>query len=182
MPKQLRRLVISLIAASMMVPAGRAQAAISIEAAGASPKVVAAVTAAVSTFDDAVAAVGCVGPARVVVEKIKWRGEYRTATATVAINPNRAAKSLTYTTIHELSHHAMISCRLFEDATFTAAFFESQGIAADRGWFDYSAGWSATPAEQFADALAYVISGQRDSRVRLSVGTIALVEGWLTGA
>jgi hypothetical protein len=179
----LRRVAVTLVAALVLMPAGRAQAqVVSIAASGASPKPLATVQAAVSAFEESVGGIGCVGPAQVVFERIKWRGEYRTTTATVAINPNRAAKSLTYTTVHELSHHAMISCGLYEDASFTTAFYESQGLPAERGWFDYSAGWAATPAEQFADALAFVITGHRDARIRLSSGTVTLVEGWLTGA
>jgi hypothetical protein len=118
----------------------------------------------------------------VIFEDLPGRkGEYRTASGTVVVNPNREVSSMTYTVIHELAHHATISCGVHRDGVLTEAFYAAQQLPGERGWFDGSAGWSGTPAEQFAEGVVLVVLGSNDGRISLSSAAVDVVRAWMAG-
>jgi hypothetical protein len=125
----------------------------------------------------------CSSGASVVYEQIDGRrGEYRTRTGEVVIDPTDSAEGLAAIVIHELSHHTFLACGAFADQEFTRAFYTAQGLPEDRDWFDYAAGWSATPAEHFAEAMAITIHGGGEGGIPVGAETTALVSRWLAGA
>ena len=125
----------------------------------------------------------CSSGVTVVFEEIDGRrGEYRTGSATVVIDPSDDVAGMASIVVHELSHHTFLACGVFADAEFTAAFYAAQGIPAGRDWFDYSGGWAATPAEQFAEAMAVTISGSGEGGIAVGADSRALVARWLSGA
>ena len=111
----------------------------------------------------------------------KRQGEYRTAEAVVAVNPDREVSSMAATMYHELGHHLMLTCRAYRDSDFTEAFFAAQGIPSDRGWFDAGAGWSGIPAEHFAEAAVKIVQGSTDGRIGVSAEAVDVVRRWLNG-
>ncbi len=110
------------------------------------------------------------------------RGEYRTRTGEVAIDPFGSTDGMAAIVIHELSHHTFLACGAFADTEFTSAFYTAQGLPEDRDWFDYAAGWSATPAEHFAEAMAVTIHGSGEGGIAVGTETSALISRWLAGA
>jgi hypothetical protein len=125
----------------------------------------------------------CSSAVTITYEEIAGRrGEYRTRTGQVAIDPTDSTDGLAAIVIHELSHHTFLACGAFADDDFTASFYGSQGLPEDRDWFDYAAGWSATPAEHFAEAMAFTIHGSGEGGIPVDPETTALVSRWLAGA
>ncbi len=110
------------------------------------------------------------------------RGEYRTRSAEVVIDPTASTAGLDAIVIHELSHHTFLACGAFADAEFSAAFYAAQGLPAERDWFDYSHGWSATPAEHFAEAMAVATSGSGEGGIAVSGEAQSIIVRWLAGA
>mgnify|MGYP001817955659 CR=1 FL=1 len=110
------------------------------------------------------------------------RGEYRTDSAQVVIDPTDSVAGMAAIVVHELSHHTFLACGVFADTDLSAAFYAAQGIPADRGWFDYSRGWSETPAEHFAEALAVTIGSSGEGDVVVGEETVTLLARWLAGA
>ncbi len=110
------------------------------------------------------------------------RGEYRTRTAEVIIDPDDSRIGLGAIVVHELSHHTFLACGAFADNDFKEAFYSAQGLPEDRDWFDYAAGWSATPAEHFAEAMAITIYGSGEGGISVGEETTALISRWLAGA
>lgn len=110
------------------------------------------------------------------------RGEYRTKTGEVVIDPTDSTSAMGAIVVHELGHHTFLACGVFADEDFTAAFYASQGLPEDRDWFDYAAGWAATPAEHFAEAMAITIYGSGEGGIPVATETTALVSRWLSGA
>lgn len=147
---------------------------------GGSADAVAAVENAIRDFESQFSLrAGCLGSATVTFEVLAGRkGEYRTASATVVINPERPVASMAATVYHELAHHAMVTCRLYRDADFTGAFYGSQGLPAERGWFDTSAGWSEVPAEHFAEAVAVMMTGS-GGQIGVTSEAIEVVRLWI---
>ena len=125
----------------------------------------------------------CSAGVTVVYEELSGRrGEYRTGIGQVVIDPTDSADGLDAIVAHELSHHTFLACGAFADAEFTAAFYTAQGIPSGRDWFDYSAGWSAAPAEHFAEAMAAVIAGSGEGGIEVAGETKELISRWLSGA
>lgn len=119
----------------------------------------------------------------IVFEELSGRrGEYRPGARTVALDPRRPRSGLPATVAHELSHHTFLSCGAFADPEFTDAFYRAQGLPPGRGWFDYGAGWSATPAEHFAEAMAAVTTGRSEGGITITDATRSVVRAWLAGA
>ena len=156
---------------------------ISLDPANGSPDAVATVESAIRTFESTFSArAGCIGSASVIFEVLSGRkGEYRTAEAVVAVNPDREVSSMAATIYHELGHHLMLTCRAYRDSDFTEAFFAAQGIPSDRGWFDAGAGWSGIPAEHFAEAAVKIVQGSTDGRIPVSAEAVDVVRRWLNG-
>ena len=156
---------------------------ISLDPANGSPDAVATVESAIKTFESTFSArAGCIGSASVIFQVLSGRkGEYRTAEAVVAVNPDREVSSMAATIYHELGHHLMLTCRAYRDSDFTEAFFAAQGIPSDRGWFDAGAGWSGIPAEHFAEAAVKIVQGSTDGRIPVSAEAVDVVRRWLNG-
>lgn len=169
------------IALVLVMPASAGS--LSFDPAGGSTDAVVVVENAITSFSSAFSArAGCIGSGSVIFELLSGRkGEYRTAEATVVINPDRATETMASTVFHELAHHAMLTCRAYRDAEFTAAFYAAQGIPAERGWFDGAAGWDGIPAEHFAEAAVVLIQGSNDGRIPISTQTVDVVRRWLNG-
>jgi hypothetical protein len=126
---------------------------------------------------------GCSAGVSMVFDPVAGRrGEYRTRTAEVVIDPTDSISGMGSIVVHELSHHTFLACGVFADQAFTAAFYASQDLPEGRDWFDYAAGWSATPAEHFAEAMAITIYGAGEGGIPVSSETTALVSRWLAGA
>lgn len=125
----------------------------------------------------------CSSGVTVVYEELSGRrGEYRTGEGRVVIDPTDSAEGLDAIVAHELSHHTFLACGAFADGDFTAAFYAAQGISAERDWFDYSAGWSATPAEHFAEGMAQLLVGSGEGGITIAAATQDLLVQWLAGA
>lgn len=171
-----------LVAVAATAPAG-GDGSITLDPTGAPAGGAAVVASAVDAWERAFAGRReCIEPASVGFERMSGRrGEYRTQERRVVLNPNRAVRTMGYTVIHELSHHAMISCELWLDEGFTAAFFAAQGIPADRSWYDYSAGWGQAPSEQFAEAAVLVVQGWSNGSAPVTPAGVDVVQAWLEG-
>ena len=110
------------------------------------------------------------------------RGEYRTRTAQVVIDPTDDIAGIESIVVHELSHHTFLACGAFADADLMDAFYVSQGIPEGRDWFDYSHGWASTPAEHFAEAMAITIWGSGEGGIAVGPDTQSIIARWLAGA
>ena len=110
------------------------------------------------------------------------RAEYRTATQQVVIDLGDSAEGVAGIVIHELSHHTFVLCGAYADADFTKSFYAAQGLPDGRDWFDYSAGWSQTPAEHFAEAMSLTISGSGEGGIEIGSETVDVLSRWLAGA
>jgi len=125
----------------------------------------------------------CSSGVTIVFEELSGlRGEYRTGTGEIVIDPTASAHGLDSIVVHELSHHTFLACGAAADAEFTAAFYAAQSIPTGRDWFDYSAGWSQVPAEHFAEALATIVVGSGEGGIAISSETVGVVSRWLAGA
>lgn len=125
----------------------------------------------------------CSAGVSIVFEELSGRrGEYRTGSGEVVIDPVDSPDGLGAIVVHELSHHTFLACGAFADADLTAAFYAAQGIPTGRDWFDYSAGWAQAPAEHFAEALATLIVGGGEGGISIDSETIGLLSRWLSGA
>ena len=132
---------------------------------------------AVNAFDRAFETFsGCLGEPTVLFEDLPGRkGEYRVGISTIALNPNRATQGMDQVVVHELAHHLMISCEIDKNTSFRDAFYASQGIPPTRGWYDYSAGWSEAPAEQFAEAVSLYVLSRNTNRIVIQSATLTEV-------
>ncbi|MDJ0497190.1 MAG: hypothetical protein QNJ89_05120 [Acidimicrobiia bacterium] len=110
------------------------------------------------------------------------RGEYRTGAAQVVIDPTDDVSGIESIVVHELSHHTFLACGAFADSEFKEAFYASQGIPAERDWFDYSHGWGNTPAEHFAEAMAVTLWGSGEGGIAVGRDTQSIIARWLAGA
>jgi hypothetical protein len=125
----------------------------------------------------------CGSGASIVLEPLPGlRGEYRPAVNQVVIDPGGDIEGMAEIVIHELAHHAFLSCGVFADSGFTQAFYTAQGISTSQDWFDDSLGWSQTPVEQFAEAVAVVIAGRGEGGIEIEPETTDLITRWLAGA
>jgi len=169
-------IIVATLALSMAVGVPDVGAAYVVEAhapSGAMAVVLPAVDAFGSSFSQYQ---GCLGEPTIVFEDLPGRkGEYRVGLSTVALNPHRPVADMGQVVVHELAHHLMIECGIDQDKTFQEAFYASQGIPPGRGWYDYSDGWSATPAEQFSEAVSLTVLGTNTGRIRISKAAAELV-------
>lgn len=124
----------------------------------------------------------CSSGVSIVFEELpSRRGEYRTATGEVVIDAGDGADGIAGIVVHELAHHTFLRCGIFAEADFTQAFYATQRLPVGRDWFDYSAGWAQSPAEHFAEAMAYTISGYGEGGIRITSETVGVMVRWLAG-
>ncbi len=126
---------------------------------------------------------GCASGVTITLEELpSRRGEYRVATQQVVIDPSGDVATLPGIVIHELSHHAFLSCGAFADENLTEAFLSAQQLPLDRDWFDYSAGWEQAPVEHFAEAMSTSILGADSTSLRVSPEAVRVIRLWLAAA
>ncbi len=172
-------LVLGMISSLVVAPAA---------ASADSPAVPTEVTSIVATaydewFDSLGVRQTCSSSVTITYEQLDGRrGEYRTKTGQVVIDPTDTTSGMAAIVVHELSHHTFLACGAFADGDFTTAFYAAQDLPEDRDWFDYATGWSATPAEHFAEAMAVTIHGAGEGGIPVTEETTALVSRWLAGA
>ena len=149
-----------------------------------SPEVAAIVDAAYQDWHDSLGVrQQCSSGVSIVYAPIDGRrAEYHTRSAEVVVDPYDSTSGMGAIVVHELGHHTFLACGAFADAEFTAAFYAAQDLPEDRDWFNYAAGWAATPAEHFAEAMAVTIYGSGEGGISVGTETSALISRWLAGA
>lgn len=177
----MRAIGMSILATLLLFPALPAGATVSVQSDAPSAAVADAVGSAASRWERALSArAGCVGSVSITFEDLNARrGEYRTREAKVVIDIAVSASEAPRVAIHELAHHAFVACGGYADASLTSAFYAAQGLPENRGWFDYSAGWAATPAELFAEAMTAVIDGGTAHGVSVTSAAREVVSRWM---
>jgi hypothetical protein len=98
------------------------------------------------------------------------------------------APNLEATLAHEFGHHLEFTCtrsqRPGTEAAFgiRQSFLAAQGLPPETPWFD-GATWEATPSEQFAEAVAQVVTGHPPAhqRVVLTRAALDLIRDWGRG-
>lgn len=174
----------ALLVAGMLIGPGSGVTAASVTAATVSTAVEAVVDQA---HEQWFAGLGvrqsCSSGVSIVFEALpSRRGEYRTATEQVVIDPGDSLDGMDGVVIHELSHHTFLACGAFADADLTQAFYAAQGLPSGRDWFDYSLGWTQTPAEHFAEVMAVTLSGGGEGGITISSAAVEVISKWLAGA
>jgi hypothetical protein len=108
------------------------------------------------------------------------RAEYRPESGTVVLRVPATAADLTFSLAHEVAHHLEVSCPRHEE--MRPAFLAAQGFEADQPWFD-GVSWATTPSEQYATAVAQLVTGHSDQQRRLVISDEALlvIEQWAAG-
>lgn len=174
----------SVVAALLFAAAIPAGATVTVDATNATPGAAASAEYGASLWQSALSSRGgCLGAASITFGHLSGRkGEYNTRTGVVTIDPDVSPEEVVGVVIHELAHHAHLRCGAYANQEFTRAFYQAQGIPAERAWFDYSAGWSATPAEIFAEALTMVVTNSTAHGVAVTAEARAVVDAWMRGA
>jgi hypothetical protein len=87
------------------------------------------------------------------------------------------APNLQPTLAHEFGHHLDVGCA--DSSAIRSIFLKAQGFPPGTPWFDGPA-WETTPSEQFAEAVAQVVTGHPPihQRVVLSPAALDLVRDW----
>lgn len=177
----MRAIGMSILAMMMLLPALPADADFIVDADAAPPGVADAVSAAASRWEAALSGrSGCLRSVTISFEDLdSRRGEYRTREARVVIDVAVPVSDAPRVVTHELAHHAFVACGGYVDESLASAFYAAQGLPADRGWFDYSAGWEQNPAELFAEAMTAVIDGGTAHGVVVTSAAKTVVMAWM---
>ncbi len=170
--------VVAMLLITAAIPAG---ATVTVDSTNGTPGAVASAEKGARLWQSALSARGgCLGNAAITFGQLSGRkGEYDTKTAIVTIDQDVADSKVAGVVIHELAHHAHLRCGAYADDAFTTAFYQAQGLPQSRGWFDYSAGWAATPAEIFAEAVAAVVIGKKPHAISVTGDALRVVEAWM---
>lgn len=173
----------SVVAALLFAAAIPAGATVTVDATNATPGAAASAEYGASLWQSALSSRGgCLGAASITFGHLSGRkGEYNTRTGVVTIDPDVSPEEVVTVAIHELSHHAHLRCGAYANQEFTSAFYAAQGIPVERAWFDYSAGWAATPAEIFAEAVTMVVTNSTAHGVGVTGDALAVVNAWMHG-
>ncbi len=176
-------LTLAMVTALVAVASPAVAGGVRIDESGADRAAVVEAAAGIARWERGLGArATCGGRVDVAFARLDGRaGEYRLGQDLVVLNPDRPTAGMAYTVVHELSHHTMIACGGHEDPALTVAFYRAQGIPTGRSWFDYSGGWAASPAEQFAEASALAITGTSSGRIPLTAEAVEVVRRWLAG-
>jgi hypothetical protein len=174
----------SVVAAWLFAAAIPAGATVTVDATNATPGAAASAEYGASLWQSALSSRGgCPGAASITFGHLSGRkGEYDTRTGVVTIDPDVSPEEVVSVAIHELAHHAHLRCGAYANQEFTRAFFLAQDLPAGRAWFDYSAGWSATPAEIFAEAVTMVVTNSSAHGVAVTAEARAVVDAWMHGS
>jgi hypothetical protein len=173
----------SVVAALLLAAAIPAGATVTVDTTNATPGAAASAEYGASLWQSALSSRGgCLGAASITFGHLSGRkGEYDTRTGVVTIDPDVSPEEVVTVVIHELAHHAHLRCGAYANQEFTSALYAAQGIPVERAWFDYSAGWSATPAEIFAEAVTMVVTNSTAHGVAVTADTLAVVNAWMHG-
>jgi len=176
MPRTIRAGISILAAVWIMVSAPQSALAAQISTSNAPTGAIDAIRPVAAAFEATLMPQNdCLTEASVTFEDLSGRlGEYR-GNGSIVINPNRPVDSMPATLAHELGHHFMLACSIQTDSGFKERFYAAQSLSLSRGWFDFSQGWSATPAEQFAEAVALYTTGYSDGRIGISAAALDLI-------
>ncbi|GEM_PF-2666557 len=175
---------LALVTALTLLAPGPLLSVVAVDTSGGSGREAQVVSETAATWEASLGARRtCSAGVTVVFEDLpNRRGEYRPASRTVVVDVGRPLDALPATVSHELAHHTFLACGAFADPDLTDRFYAAQGLPTSRGWFDYGAGWAATPAEQFAETLALVTTGRAEGGVRVTATARRVVAAWLAGS
>ncbi|MPZ54792.1 MAG: hypothetical protein GEU79_19055 [Acidimicrobiia bacterium] len=103
------------------------------------------------------------------------RAQYLPESGTVIVRVPATEPQLRVSIVHELAYHVDLGCELAP----RRAFLKSQGFVHGTTWKD-GPSWEQTPSEQFAVAVALVVTGSNDSLrpVTIDEDTDALIKKW----
>jgi hypothetical protein len=109
--------------------------------------------------------------------ELEDRAEYRTETRTIVLRVPATADDLEFSLAHEIAHHLELTCEGHAD--LRALFLQALGYDATRSWFSGDS-WETTPSEQFATAIARLVTGRPDPlrRVVVTEKAMDVVERW----
>lgn len=111
--------------------------------------------------------------------ELEDRAEYQAREGRILLRVPATAAHLEYSIVHEVAHHFDITC---PDPELRTAFLVAQGETEGTEWFTGES-WETTPSEQFATAVAALVTGGADSlrNVKITPGAEAVVAGWAEG-
>lgn len=112
--------------------------------------------------------------------ELEHRAEYRLDDQVVVLRLPATAVSLEFSLAHEVAHHLESTCHAHEE--IQTQFLLAQGHEPDSSWFEGSS-WETTPSEQFATAVATLVTGIGDPERNIVVTDEALgvVADWAVG-
>lgn len=107
------------------------------------------------------------------------RAEYRLEERRIVLRVPATAPSLRHSLVHEIAHHLDLTC---QQEGLREAFLAAQGLAVESPWFEGDT-WEATPSEQFATAVATLVTGVPDSLrpITFTSEAMTVVEEWANG-
>lgn len=149
---------------------------------GTPPDLTEVVVAAMESIQQAIPSrSGCLSGVTVTHDwELDRRAEYRPETHTIVLRVPATAADLEFSLAHEIAHHLEVSCDGHED--MRPAFLQAQGFDPAVPWFEGDS-WETTPSEQYATAIAQLVTGHPDQHRDLSISHKALlvVERWAVG-
>lgn len=112
--------------------------------------------------------------------ELEHRAEYRLDDQVVVLRLPATAVSLEFSLAHEIAHHLEFTCQAHEE--IQTLFLLAQGHDPDSSWFE-GPSWETTPSEQFATAVAKLVTGIGDPERNVVVTDEALgvVADWAVG-
>jgi hypothetical protein len=109
------------------------------------------------------------------------RADYVPDRKVVTLRVPGTATNLEATLAHELGHHLEFTCLRSHVplSDLRPAFLAAQGFPPDAPWFEGDT-WETTPSEQFAEAVAQVVTGHPPAhqRIVLTEAALDLLRTW----
>lgn len=172
---------VTVVAAGPAAPAVGADR-ITLDTGGQPPAAVAAVQAAIDTFEARYGSNPCWDDLTIGFRGLNgMRSVYLPGSDHIDVNPDRSASGMRRAVIHELGHHVTITCGLTNDPEFTDYYYQATGLPPSRGWFDYNDWWSKAPVEWLAESFYTLLTGVTSDRIPRSGRGVALVANALDG-
>jgi hypothetical protein len=123
----------------------------------------------------------CFGDVRLEADyALADRATYDPAGSTITVRVPGPGNRLQTALAHELAHHVEFQCP--GQAELRSPFLEAQGLPAGTPWFEGDR-WEDVPSEQYAEATARVVLGDRFSgrRVFISDAARRVILEWAHG-
>jgi hypothetical protein len=120
----------------------------------------------------------CIAPVELTVA---WtfpdRADYDPDRRLVTLRVPATALNMEATLAHELAHHLEFTCHAISE--LRPAFLAAQGIAPGTPWFTGPT-WERTPSEQYAEAVAWLVTGEPPAlqRVALTGAALEVIRTW----